>query len=259
MSKIFFRENHKKVTRLQLIINGSIAFMVLVLIFYFSIKKIGIDLNFSVLIDFKGRIWQGFIMTIKLSIISLIFSLILGLLSAMGNNSSFLPISYLCKIYVQFIRGTPLIMQIYLFFYIIGTAWGVTNRFWSGVIILSIFEGAYISEIMRGGFQAIDSTQLEAAKSVGFDNKQTMKLVVLPQLVTKVLPALTGQFASIIKDSSLLSIISAIELTQTFREISATNFAMFECYIFLGILYMCLTLPLSTFTRWLEGKFRYEN
>jgi len=85
-----------------------------------------------------------------------------------------------------------------------------------------------------------------------------MRLVMLPQLFTRILPSLAGQFASIIKDSSLLSLISVIELTQTTREISAANFAIFECYIFLGLLYLALTFPLSMFTRQLEKKFRYE-
>ena len=152
-----------------------------------------------------------------------------------------------------------MIMQVYLFFYIVGTAWGITNRFMAGVLILSIFEGAYISEIIRGGIHSIERIQLEAARAVGLNGGQTLTLVVIPQIVKRILPALAGQFASIIKDSSLLSLISVIEATQTIREISATNFAIFESYIFLGFLYLCLTFPLSMFTRYLEKRFSYEN
>lgn len=150
-------------------------------------------------------------------------------------------------------------MQIYLFFYIIGTAWGITNRFIAGVLILSIFEGAYISEIIRGSLLSLDETQLEAAKAVGFTKKQTVRYVIFPQLMAQTLPALTGQFASIIKDSSLLSMIAVIELTQTMREISATNFKLFECYFFLGVLYLCLTLPISFISEKLERRFDYGN
>ena len=150
-------------------------------------------------------------------------------------------------------------MQIYLFFYIVGTAWGIDNRFWAGVLILSIFEGAYIAEIIRGSILSFDVSQLEAAKAVGFTPRQTFTTVVLPQLIERTLPALTGQFASIIKDSSLLSMIAVIELMQTMREISATNFKLFECYIFLGVLYLCLTLPVSLASKTLERRFRYEN
>ena len=150
-------------------------------------------------------------------------------------------------------------MQIYLFFYIVGTAWGIENRFVSGVIILSVFEGAYIAEIIRGSLLSMADSQLEAARAVGFTRQQTLRHVILPQLITRTMPALTGQFASIIKDSSLLSMISVIEMTQTMREISAVNFRLFECYFFLGLLYLCLTLPISYISKRLERRFQYEN
>ena len=255
----FFFFDGKTRSRFSAPVNIAIAIALFAGIFLLSLRNLGVTLDFGVLSEYKIRIGKGFILTIELSLMSLLLSLAVGFVSALGSRSRFLPLSYFCKVYVQFIRGTPLIMQIYLFFYVIGTAWGVTNRFWAGVIILSIFEGAYISEIIRAGLNSIDATQLEAADAVGLSHGQAMRFVILPQLMTRTLPPLTGQFASIIKDSSLLSIISVIELTQTFREISATNFALFECYFFLGLLYLCLTLPLTFFTRWLERRYKYEN
>ena len=198
-------------------------------------------------------------MTIYLSLASLVLSLIFGLLGALMQESKIIILRYLAQSYVFFIRGTPLIMQIYLFFYIIGTAFGIENRFICGVLILSIFEGAYICEIIRGSLLSQDNTQLEVAQAVGFTQKQTMRYVVFPQLLARTLPALAGQFASIIKDSSLLSMIAVVELTQTIREISSTNFKLFECYLFLGILYFVLTLPITFMTQYLEKKFFYEN
>ncbi len=150
-------------------------------------------------------------------------------------------------------------MQIFLFYYIVGTAWGINNRVIAGVLILSVFEGAYIAEIIRGSLSSIEQAQLESAKAVGFDHRQTIRYVIIPQLFTRTLPALTGQFASIIKDSSLLSIIALIELTQTMREISATNFKLFECYFVLGLLYLCLTLPITFISQKLERRFNYEH
>ena len=143
--------------------------------------------------------------------------------------------------------------------YIVGTAWGVENRFAARVIILSVFEGAYISEIIRGSLLSLEESQLEAVRAVGFTQRQTLHYVILPQLVTRTLPVFTGQFASIIKDSSLLSMIAVIELIQTIREITAVNFRMFECYLFLGLLYLFLTLPISFVSKWLERRFQYEN
>jgi len=256
---LFIRGQNGKITPLQAVVNCILALALVTALVWISLKRLGLELDFPVLLQFTVRIRAGFLTTVALSLASLSASLILGFITALGNRSPFLPLSYLCKIYVQFIRGTPLIMQIYLFFYIIGTAWGMDNRFWAGVIILSAFEGAYISEIIRGGLQSLDQTQLEAAAAVGFDRGQTMRLVILPQLAKRVLPALAGQFVSIIKDSSLLSIIAVIELTQTFREISSTTFALFVCYITLGFLYLSLTMPLSLLTQWLEKRYRYES
>ncbi|MDR2035351.1 MAG: amino acid ABC transporter permease [Coriobacteriales bacterium] len=238
-------------------LNYLLVCVIIIFLFWLSLSAISVTFNFSFL-DFYGkRIWDGFVLTIQLSASSLIISLILGALVAAGQSTRILPLRYLCDVYVKIIRGTPLIVQIYLFFYIIGTAWGIDNRFIAGVFILSIFEGAYIAEIIRGGYLSLDSTQLEAACSVGFTKKQTLRYVVLPQMITRTLPALTGQFANVIKDSSLLSIIAVIEMTQALREISATTFQLFECYLLLGALYLCLTLPITFASRLFEKRFNY--
>jgi len=254
-----FTADDKDTNRLKAAFNMLLLSVILIVIFWFSLSRIGIKFDFSFLPALRGRLLDGFLMTIWLSVTSLVLSLILGIVSAVLHSGRILVFRYLSKLYVTFIRGTPLIMQIYLFFYIVGVAFGIENRFICGVLILSIFEGAYISEIIRGSLLSLDSTQLEAAKAVGFTKKQTITLVVLPQLVERTLPALTGQFASIIKDSSLLSIIAVIELAQTMREISATNFKLFECYLFLGVLYLILTLPITFASKRLERRFHYEN
>ncbi len=256
---IFVAKNGVKENPIKYIFNISLVGIFLGLIFFLSFSAIGLSLDFSFLLNFKVRLWDGFVTTIIISIASLFLSLVIGSISAVGQSSNILFIRYLCDVYVKFIRGTPLIMQIYLFFYIIGTAWGIDNRYVAGVLILSIFEGAYICEIIRGSMISISSSQTEAAKAVGFTKSQAFKFVILPQLIARTLPALTGQFASIIKDSSLLSIIALIELTQTMREISSTNFKLFECYLFLGILYLILTLPISFASRSLERRFNYEH
>ena len=108
--------------------------------------------------------------------------------------------------------------------------------------------------ILRGAYASIDPEQLEAARAVGFTRWQTARHVVLPQLVALALPALAGQFANIVKDSSLLSVISVIELTQTMREISATNYNFFGCYLLLGAIYLALTLPIMALSRHLEKR-----
>ena len=257
--QLFLIPDNKKVSRTTALINLLVVTAMWVALFWLSLRAIHVQLDFTFLGQFRIRIWDGFLVTLGLSLCSLVLSLIIGILSAAGQSSPILFVRFFCSVYVKFIRGTPLIMQIYLFFYIVGTAWGVNSRFTAGVLILSHFEGAYIAEIIRGSLLSLEESQLEAARAVGFTRKQTWRFVILPQMIARTLPALTGQFASIIKDSSLLSVIAVIELTQSMREISAVNFRLFECYLFLGILYLCLTLPISLISERLERRFQYES
>lgn len=259
LRKLFWTTKKEPVGPAAVLLNSLFVVLLWIMLFWISLHAIQVKLDFSFLGEFRFRVWDGFLVTCRLSLFSLILSLMIGVFVAAGQESPLLIARYFCNIYVKFIRGTPLIMQIYLFFYIVGTAWGVQNRFSAGVIILSVFEGAYIAEIIRGSLLSIEASQLEAARAVGFTGGQTVRHVILPQMVARTVPALTGQFASIIKDSSLLSMIAVIELTQTMREISAVNFRLFECYLFLGVLYLCLTLPISLVSERLERKFRYEN
>lgn len=219
-----------------------------------ALISVGVSLDFSFVARYGSRIADGFMLTLQISALSLLMSLAIGIVVAVAQGSRVLVVRYLSDLYVKIIRGTPLLVQIYLFFYIIGTAWGIENRFVAGVAILSVFEGAYIAEIVRGSLLSIDPVQLEAARAVGFTRVQALRYVVVPQLAARTLPALTGQFASVIKDSSLLSAIAVIELTQTMREISATNFNLFGCYFLLGALYLVLTLPLAFASRVIERR-----
>ena len=254
-----FVSNSDKTHPLKAAFNLLLLSMFLVLLFWFIVSRIGYTFNFAILAPLHGRLAKGFLMTFYLSAASLVLSLFLGVVNAVLQSYKILALRYLSKFYVTVIRGTPLITQVYLFYYIVGTAFGVSNKFLCGVLVLSLFEGAYIAEIIRGSLLSMDPTQIEAAKAVGFTKRQITTLVTLPQLVARTLPALTGQFASIIKDSSLLSVVAIIELTQTMREISAVNYKLFECYLFLGVLYLLLTLPVSFISKRLESRFSYEN
>ena len=238
-------------------LNYLLVCVAVVALVWVSLALAGISVNFDFVAQYRTRIWDGFCMTVGISAASLVASLIIGILVALGQGARFLPLRYLCDLYVKIIRGTPLIVQVYFFYYIIGTAWGVDNRVFAGILILSFFSGAYIAEIVRGSLMSLDPTQLEAARAVGFTRWQTMRYVVAPQLVARTLPALTGQVASIIKDSSLLSVIAVIELTQTMREITATNYNFFGGFLLLGALYLVLTLPIMAISRHFEKKFDY--
>ncbi len=259
MKNLFYIKEGRSATAPAIALNILIVCGAVIAIFWLSLSMIDITFDFSFLPEYKNWVWRGFLNTIGISVCGLVLSLLLGILTAVGTSSKILALRYLCKGYVTVIRGTPLIMQIYLFYYVIGTAWGIDSRFISGALILSVFEGAYISEIIRGSYLSIDETQLEAARAVGFDKKQTLRYVILPQMIARTVPALAGQFASIIKDSSLMSVIALVELSQTFKEISTSTFHMFESYLTLGAIYLCLTLPITFISKYLERRFYYEN
>lgn len=193
--KLFFVQDNEKADWRGALLNIFLVMGLFVAVFWLSLDAIHVHLEFGFLGQFRLRIWEGFWVTVGISAASLVLSLLTGILSAAGCSCPLLFVRYFFNIYVKFIRGTPLIMQIYLFFYIVGTAWGVENRFAAGVIILSVFEGAYISEIIRGSLLSLEESQLEAARAVGFTQRQTLRYVILPQLVARTLPALTGQFA----------------------------------------------------------------
>lgn len=259
MNSPFTAEPKQPATPLKAIGNYVIACMLVIAFFWLSLNMAGVVLNFDFVWQFRERIGEGFLLTVSISAGSLAASLAIGIPVAIGQGSRVLVVRYLCDLYVKVIRGTPLLAQIYLFYYIVGTAWGVDNRVAAGIVILSVFSGAYIAEIIRGSLGSIDQGQLEAARAVGFTSAQTARYVVVPQLVSRTLPALAGQFASIVKDSSLLSVIAVIELTQTMREISSTNFNLFGCYLLLAALYLCLTLPITAISKHFEKRLDYAH
>jgi polar amino acid transport system permease protein len=201
---------------------------------------------------------QGYLVSLALAAGALVLSLLLGTLLALGRRTPFLPIRYVCRIYVELIRGTPLLVQILVLFYGVFDQIGLQNRYIAGVLILAGFSGAYISEIIRAGIEAIAKSQLESARAIGLTTVQTYRYVILPQAIRQILPPLAGQFASLIKDSSLLSIIGLSEFTLSAQEANSYTFSTLESYIPLAIGYLILTLPISLWTQSLEQKHRFE-
>jgi len=191
-----------------------------------------------------GPFILGLWVTIKISIISMVIAFIIGLIVALLRLSGIPALDYIGSVYITVIRGTPLLVQLFIFYFIIATIFNMP-RFWAGVASLSIFYGAYIAEILRGAIQAIDKGQHEAAMSLGFNSFQRMVYIILPQAMRKALPALVGELISLIKDSSLVSIISITDLTKVGREIVANTFSPFETWLTVAALYLMLTSILS--------------
>lgn len=201
---------------------------------------------------------QGWMTTVVLSLAALAVSGVFGVLLALAGRAPVLPVRALARIYVEVIRGTPLLVQILLLYYGVFDQVGITNRYVAGVLILSGFSSAYISEIVRGGIESVGKSQLESARAIGLTTWQTYRHVIFPQAIRQILPALAGQFASLIKDSSLLSIIGISELTQNAQNVAGYTFSSMESYVPLAAGYMVLTLPISLWAQGLERRVRYD-
>jgi len=219
-------------------------------------KNISYDFHWGSIYEYKQKFIDGFMMTIIISFFALILSFIIGLFFAYAQNSKLLILRFFSRFYIEIIRGTPLLVQILIFFYVFANNLGFENRYVVGTVILALFAGAYVCEIIRGAIESIAKEQYEAAFSLGMTNYQMYRYVIFPQAFSRMLPALTGQFASIIKDSSLLSIISISEFTMNAQEVNAYTYSTLESYIPLAIGYLMLTYPISYYTNRLESKIQ---
>lgn len=258
---LFFEDRNdsaKSEIKLKHIVSFLCASLSLSLFVFFAFTAIDYNWNWSSVIQYKEKFIEGWVISLSLSIATLVFSVCIGALAAIGKRSTFLPIKYFANIYIELIRGTPLLVQIYLFFYVIADAVGVDNRYVMGVVIMSLFSGAYIAEIFRSGIESVGHSQLQSARAIGLNPKQIYRFVIIPQALRQSLPALAGQFANLIKDSSLLSIIAIREFTLNAQEVNAITYSSFESYFPLAIGYLAITLPVMKLARVIESRIRYE-
>lgn len=218
--------------------------------------NISYQFNWAQVYEYKQKFINGFIMTIIISFFALILSFIIGLFFAYGQNSKIIILRFFSRFYIEIIRGTPLLVQILIFFYVFANNLGFENRYIVGTFILAIFSGAYVSEIIRAAIESIEKEQFETSLSLGMSNFQMYRYIIFPQAFKRMLPALTGQFASIIKDSSLLSIIAISEFTMNAQEVDAITYSTLESYIPLAIGYLLLTYPISYYTKRLETNIK---
>ena len=240
------------------VFSAFLAGFVLSLVLFGSFYVLQYEWNWAATYRYKAKFIEGWLNTLGISVASFVFSFLIGALSTIAYRSSFLPLRYLSSLYVEAIRGTPLLVQIYLFFYVVSDAAGIENRYVVGVAIMALFSGAYISEILRAGIEGIGRSQLLSAKAIGFSQYQTFRYVIAPQALRASLPALAGQTANLIKDSSLLSIIAISEFTLNAQEVNAITYSSFESFFPLALGYLVLTLPIMRYSRVLERRLRFE-
>lgn len=215
--------------------------------------------NWWVVWDYRELFIQGFANTILVSAGAIVLGLAIGLLGGLARVSENVWLRELATLYVWGFRGTPLLTQIYIFYFCLAVVVHVDNPFLTGMAALAFFSGAYITEMVRAGIESISPGQWEAARSSGLTHGQALRCVVFPQALRRIIPPVTGQFVSLIKDSSLLSVIAVRELTKGAEIVNSITYKTFEAYLPLAVFYLVLTYPLSVLTYRLEKRIIYQS
>jgi polar amino acid transport system permease protein len=215
--------------------------------------------SFLILVE-EGRLLpaplvEGLAFTIQISAVSFVVAIAFGALTTAMTLSDSLVGNLLSRGYLEAIRNTPLLVQIYLIYFVVGPFIGL-GRFESAVLSLALFEGAYLSEIFRAGLISIHRGQREAAHSLGLSLADTYRFVLIPQAVRRILPPLTGETISLIKNSSLVSLVSLADLSMNARILASDTFLTFEVWFTTAALYLLITVPLSLTVYALEKRFK---
>ncbi len=206
---------------------------------------------------FSGVILKAIWITIQLSILSMIFGFILGVIAGVMNVSRFPLVSWPANLYIWFFRGTPLLIQLLFGFAGLPQIWGFARElsaFQAGIITLSLNQGAYMAEIVRAGIESIEEGQTDAAKSLGMTYLVAMRRVILPQALRVIIPPTGNQFIALLKDSSLLATIGLLELMGRARAIYAVNLRNMELLTVAAMWYLVMTTVFSLIQAEIEGR-----
>jgi polar amino acid transport system permease protein len=202
-----------------------------------------------------GPILQGLKVTLNITWISLILTYIIGLVTALMRLSNSLMARAVARAYLEVTRNTPLLVQIFFMYFVVAPILDI-ERFTAGVLALSLFEGSYASEIYRAGIVGVNKGQWEAAHTLGLSTYQSYRYIILPQAIRRILPPLTSQAVSLIKDSSLVSVIAIYEMTMYANEIASETFLVFEIFFTIAAIYLALALVLSRIVAHFEKRYR---
>ena len=204
-----------------------------------------------------GQIPIGLVATIKLSVISFLLATVIGLLVALMRLSGLVICSAVSVGYLELIRNIPLLVLLYLFYYVLGPIFGL-DRYTASILTLAVFHSALISEILRAGINAIPTGQWEAAKSIGMTSYQTYCYIILPQSIRFMLPPMTGEVVHLIKSSAIVSVIAVAELTTFGRNIISDTYMSFEIWFTIALVYLVVTLILSIGVSQLEKRYAVD-
>jgi polar amino acid transport system permease protein len=208
-----------------------------------------------------GAIWyavpymlQGTVVTLEISLLAMALATLVGVVFGLISASDLGVLKAVIRAYVYFVRGTPALVQIFLIYFALPRIGLELTSFWSGVVALAFNSAGFIAEIVRAGLQSIDAGQTEAALSIGMTNRQSILFILLPQSFRRITPPLTNEVITLVKSSSLLSVISVTELTRSAQVIIAAKFVPFELYAELAVFYLVIISLLSWFSEFVEKR-----
>lgn len=218
------------------------------------------NFDFDLVVKSFPLLLLGAGVTVQITAVSVSVGMLIGMFVGIARLSKIWLIKTLAAIYVDFIRGTPLLVQIFLIYFalplIIGTR---IDPFIAAITACSINSGAYVAEIFRGGIQSIDKGQMEAGRSLGMTWSQTMIHVILPQAFKRIIPPLGNEFIAMLKDSSLVSVIGFEELTRRGQLIIARTYGTFEIWLSVAVIYLIMTFAISRLVNYLERRYKIDD
>ncbi|MBR1886729.1 MAG: amino acid ABC transporter permease [Schwartzia sp.] len=218
------------------------------------------DMDFELMAQAVPLLLTGAAVTVQITALSVLLGILIGLFVGVARISTYRAVNFLAAVYVDFLRGTPLLVQIFLVYFALPVVTGQRiDPFIAAIAACSINSSAYVAEIFRAGIQSIDAGQMEAGRSLGMTWMQTMRYIIIPQAARRVIPPLGNEFIALLKDSSLVSVIGFEELTRRGQLIIARTYASLEIWICVAIIYLVMTVSISRLVAWLERRYKIDD
>lgn len=214
------------------------------------------NLDFTTLVPYLHMFWVGVLVTIKASILAVILGAVMGTIVGALRVLPIKPLKAIASAYIYVIRGTPLLIQLFLIYFGLPSLGLNLPAFAAGIVGLSVNSSGYVGEIVRGGIEAVPNGQWEASKVLGLSYFQTMRYIILPQAIRNMLPAFGNEFVTLIKESSLLSTLAITELTMVGQQVRSVTYASFETFILVGLIYLVLTSFIGLGLSFVEKKWQ---
>lgn len=213
-------------------------------------------LSFSFLSEYFPLFMEGLLWTLLIALLAVVFGVILGSILCFMKKSKFIILKVISNIYIEIIRGTPVLLQVYIVYFGL-PAFGVKlGAFTSAIIALSVNSAAYVAEIIRSGIEAVDNGQMEAARSLGMTSKMAMFNVILPQAIKNILPAIGNEFVAVIKESSMASVIGVAEIMYASKIVTGATYRSMEPLMVAAVFYFILTFTLGRLMGYLERRLK---